>query len=182
MGIMAKQGLVLLFLLICLSLSLAVEVGEEAPKFANPDFDNKFFISKDVVGKGWTIISFFATYCEGCKQELPELEALYKELSARNIPVAILIMATDPEGTQLVKSYFEAHPTIFPVLIDRYKTTTKKYAVEDLPTLFLINPAGQIVFKIDKYETDTVTRVRQLILDGMGFKSEPVKGNTPDAQ
>lgn len=176
---MVKRGLIgLILLIICLMSAWTIEVGKDAPKFANPDFNNKYFVSKDVIGKNWVIVSFFATYCEGCKKELPELEKLYEELTNEQVKVDIIIVATDPEGTPVVKPYFDKNPTTLTVILDRFKATTKKYGVVDLPTLFLINPAGKIAFTIDKYSPETVEKVKALILK----KNPAPKKESPESK
>lgn len=135
-------------LLLCLLLPLpafGLEVGEQAPPFANPDLASRHVLSRDYLGKGWLIVDFFATDCEGCKKELPVLERLSREIPASVLK--ILVFATDAAGQGLVEPFFRQRPTPLPVLLDRYKTTARRYGVSEIPSLFLIDPRGVVVFK-----------------------------------
>ena len=59
-----------------------LDTGDKAPPFANPDLASRHVLSRDFLGKGWLIVDFFATDCEGCKKEIPVLERLNGELGA----------------------------------------------------------------------------------------------------
>jgi len=140
-----KAHPVLLLLLLCAPLGRGLEVGEKAPPFANPDRTNRHVLSRDYLGKGWLIVDFFATDCEGCKKELPILERLSRDFQTTGLKV--LVFATDSEGQSLVEPYFRQYPTTLTVLLDRYQTTVKRYGVSEIPSLFLIDPAGNVVYR-----------------------------------
>jgi thiol-disulfide isomerase/thioredoxin len=152
----------LLLLLAALPL-FALETGEKAPPFANPDLANRHVMSRDYLGKGWLIVDFFATDCEGCKKELPVLERLHGEYGAY---LPILVFATDPAGQQVVEPFFRSSPTSLAVLLDRYQTTVKRYGVSEIPSLFLINPAGTVVLKQVGFQEGLYERIRALVAPG----------------
>jgi thiol-disulfide isomerase/thioredoxin len=157
-----KRLSILLWLAAALPL-FALEPGEKAPPFANPDLSSRHFLSRDYLGKGWLIVDFFATDCEGCKKELPVLEKLHGEFGAR---LPILVFATDPAGQQVVEPYFRSSPTPLAVLLDRYQTTVKRYGVSEIPSLFLINPAGTVVLKQVGFQEGLYERIRTLVAAG----------------
>jgi len=154
------------FLLLWLSAALplfGVEPGEKAPPFANPDLASRHVLSRDYLGQGWFIVDFFATDCEGCKKELPILERLHQELSPR---LPILVFATDPAGQEVVEAYFRASPTSLTVLLDRYHSAVKRYGVSEIPSLFLIDPAGTVVLKQVGFQEGLYERIRALLPAG----------------
>ena len=78
----------------------AAEPGEDAPAFVNPDLQKRHVWSRDYLAKGWVIVDFFATDCEGCKKELPILERLVADHGERGL--SVLVLATDPDGDAVV--------------------------------------------------------------------------------
>jgi peroxiredoxin len=142
----------------------ALEVGEKAPPFANPDLQQKHVLSRDLLGKGWVLLDFFATDCEACQRELPELERLAGELADRKLRVVVL--AVDPQGAEVVVPWFREHPTGLTVLLDRYRTVVQRYGVSDIPSLFLVDPAGVIAFKQVGYREGAVEAIHALVDQG----------------
>ncbi len=135
----------------------ALEAGEKAPPFANPDMTSRHVLSRDFLGKGWLIVDFFATDCEGCKKEIPVLERLQRELSGGGL--TILVFAADLGGQPVVEAYFRDRPTSLTVLLDRYQTTVRRYGVSEIPSLFLIDPAGKVVFKQVGFREDLYEQI-----------------------
>ena len=138
--------------LLCAFNLFALEPGDKAPPFVNLDLSKHHVLSKQYLGKGWVILDFFATDCEGCKKEMPIVEQLYRDFSDQGLQV--IVFATDPEGAEVVGPFFEDTPTPLTVLLDHYQVTVKKYGVEEIPSLFLIDPDGSIVYKEVGYRED----------------------------
>jgi len=139
----------------------SLDTGDKAPPFANPDMASRHVLSRDFLGRGWLIVDFFATDCEGCKKEIPVLGRLDREL--RDAGLTILVFATDLAGQPVVEAYFRGNPTTLTVLLDRYQTTVRRYGVGEIPTLFLIDPDGRVVFKQVGFREDLYERVRGLL-------------------
>ena len=138
-----------------------LEKGEAAARFANPDLDGKYVKGTDVIGKGWLLLDFFATDCEPCKEELPELEELHEQFGEKGL--TFIVFATDSAGSSIVKPYFQANPTAAVVVLDRYKMAAGRYGVDEIPSLFLVNPEGIIVEKAIGYNPETIAEIRSLL-------------------
>ena len=152
----------ILFVLIILSI-YPIEVGDEAQSFVNLDLNEDYIFSKNIIGNGWVILDFFATYCEGCKIEIPELEELLLEFSSEELQ--IIVFATDQEGISVIKPYFAMNPTTVTVLLDPYSVTAKNYNVEEIPAIFLINPEGKVVFKSVGYKEEIVEEIKDILIN-----------------
>jgi thiol-disulfide isomerase/thioredoxin len=139
----------------------ALDTGDKAPPFANPDLNNRHVLSRDYVGKGWLLIDFFATDCEGCEKELPVLERLHREYAPSRLQ--ILVFATDTGGFSVLTPYFRSRPTPLPVLVDRYRVAVKKYGVSEIPALFIVSPEGLIVYQQVGFTEDLYDRIRTLL-------------------
>ena len=158
---MRKTASILLVLLLPVIAVSSLEIGEMAASFANPDLEGKYLLSKNVVGKGWIIVDFFATWCEPCKKEILHLEEMLETYGEDELTV--LVFATDREGGSVVKPYFAENPTTLRVVLDRYGVTSDRYGVETIPTVFLLNPDGEIVVKGVGYSEEVIEEMKALL-------------------
>ncbi len=145
-------------------IALSLEVGAPAPPFVNPGLNKQFVWSRDYLARGWVVVDFFATDCEGCKKELPILEQLLSDFAETGL--TIFVLATDAEGGSVVEPYFRKNPTNLTILVDRYQVAAKKYQVKEIPSLFLVDPLGNIVFKEVGFQPDLYERISALLSQG----------------
>ncbi|MFN3744064.1 MAG: TlpA disulfide reductase family protein [Hyphomicrobiaceae bacterium] len=94
-----------------------------------------------------TIVHFFATWCEPCRDELKSLERLAVALGARRLR----ILAVDVgEPGDRVRRFLERHKISlrFPVLLDVEKQAMRAWAVEMLPTSYVLDGAFCPLWKV----------------------------------
>ena len=139
----------------------ALDAGDEAGTFVNPDLKGDFVFSKDYIGNGWVLMDFFATWCGPCQEELPELEKLYVEFSGQGLKA--FVFAVDTEGSEVVKPFFGEHPTAMTVLIDKYMVTAERYDVEGIPVVFLVGAVGFIVVRGDGFSLEAIEEMRGIL-------------------
>ena len=89
----------------------------------------------------YILLNFWATWCEPCKKEMPELEALYEELKTRNVVVLAVSME---ETADKVGKFLEKNPYKMPVLADPDGKVARLYGVDSIPLTYLITPLGAI--------------------------------------
>lgn len=145
------------FSLICLCLGLSlfypmvktVNASTKMPEFALKNVrDGSVVKSSSFAGKV-LYITFFATWCPPCVQEVPVLVELQNELSASGFSVVGL--SVDQEGSSVVAGFAEKNEINYPVLMTEYKTTTDFGGVFGIPVAFLINKAGNVVKRYTGY-------------------------------
>jgi len=156
---------IVLVLFLSAAICFSLDVGEEAPTFANPDLQGRYVLSSKIVGKNWLLVDFFATYCEPCKEEVPQLEKIRDDFSDYGLEV--LIFSVDKEGKEVISPYFTEQPTTLSVLIDRYKVTANRYGVEKLPTVFLVDEQGLVVYKAEGYRPSTIAELRGILEENL---------------
>ncbi len=92
------------------------------------------------------ILSFFATWCQPCRREIPTLHELQK--SYPDIKIFLVDVA---ENEDLVRKHVKSEAIGLPVLMDRYAKVAEKFGVKGkesvavLPTLIAIERSGKIL-------------------------------------
>lgn len=76
----------LLLLLLCSNAYADVEIGQPAPKLVVTRLDGETFDLSAQHGK-IVIVSFWATWCPPCRQEMPILDAIYHRYHAQGLEV-----------------------------------------------------------------------------------------------
>lgn len=173
--------LIVLLLLACLPLLASTVVRSEsapsalgyqftalappviAPDFTLNDMDDKPHALHDYRGKV-VLINFWATWCPPCRKEMPALEALYQKLGSESFAVLAVNQWEDADHVFAYTGDLNVFPT-FPILFDPESAISEKYGVKGLPTSFLIDKKGQLVYRavggrdFDHAEVERLIRV-----------------------
>jgi thiol-disulfide isomerase/thioredoxin len=91
-----------------------------------------------------TIIHFFATWCESCRDELSALDLLH---ASDDGPRVIAISVGEPPVR--VRRFFEGSPVRYPVLLDEARSAMKAWDIGLFPTSIVIGPDGQSCWRED---------------------------------
>jgi thiol-disulfide isomerase/thioredoxin len=116
-----------------------------APDFVLQDMDEEPHALKDYRGRV-VMVNFWATWCPPCRREMPSMEALYRKFQERGFTVIAVNEWEDPELVFPYMGQLSVFPT-FPVLFDREGEVSQAYQVKGLPTTFLLDRQGRIVFR-----------------------------------
>ncbi len=112
-----------------------------APDFGLKDSNGKTVRLSDYRGKV-VLLNFWATWCGPCKIEIPwfmEFEQKHKDQG-----FAVLGVAMDDDGWDVVKPYLERQRVNYRVLMGTPELADLYGGVESLPTTFLIDREGRI--------------------------------------
>lgn len=90
------------------------------------------------------VINFWATWCPPCRREMPSMERASRLLCAQG---AILLAVNVGETPQTVSEFLTRVPVSFPVLLDESGGVMSDWAIPGLPTTFVIDPDGRIVYR-----------------------------------
>lgn len=155
-----------------------LSIGVEAPRFMLPVIhgsEDKRFGPNVWTGKSakspkkWVVLSFFATYCEPCKKEMPELARLHKAYGDQGLGIFLVSIDKGKEQAQEVAELAQSHKVQFPVLQDRFQVVARRYAAERLPYLLMLDEAG-VVQKIHQGYSDEVQEVLEAeVREGLGL-------------
>ena len=116
------------------------QVGELAPDFQLPDLDGQSISLSDFRGEP-VLINFWASWCGPCRYEMPFIQEVYEEWSARGL---VVLAINKGESLSTAKDFIQSGNYSFPVLLDINQYVALEYNVRGLPTTFFIDKEGMI--------------------------------------
>jgi peroxiredoxin len=87
------------------------------------------------------LLDFWATWCGGCKLELPWYIAFDKQYRGRGL--AVIGVSTDDEGMKIVKPFMAEKHITYPVVIGS-DALQRSYDLDAMPLTLLIDREGRI--------------------------------------
>lgn len=143
-------------------------VGKVAPDFNLPDLNEKEIRLSDFRGKV-VFLNFWATWCKPCREEMPSMEILYKNFEKDGL--VILAISIDRVTTKKdIPPFVKALNLTFPILIDSWGQTDKRYKLMGVPETYIIDQQGVLREKVigprDWTMLDNLQVVTQLLKTG----------------
>ena len=158
--------LTVLFVLLCSTVLMPVVswASVKMPSFALENvLDGKIVDSDTFQGKV-LLLTFFATWCPPCAEEVPILVKLHSELAAAGFSVVGL--SVDQQGASVVAKFIEKREVNYPVLLAEAQTTIDFGGVYGIPVAFLVNKSGNVVKKYTGYiQHDVLEKDIRVLLD-----------------
>lgn len=137
--------------------------GANAADFTLNTLDGGRVTLSDYEGDKVVLVDFWATNCEPCKAEMPEIVKLYDEKRAAGLEV--LAVSIDGPGTQAaLSSYVRRFNMRFPVLLDRETEVFDRYSPKGtMPYTAVIDRDGVIVLRRSGYQAGDEASWKQLV-------------------
>lgn len=89
------------------------------------------------------LLDFWATWCTGCKLEIPWFIEFDKKYRAKGL--AAIGVAVDDEGWQMLRPYLAEHPISYPIVLGNIDVLQKTFQLPaSLPVTLLIDKSGRI--------------------------------------
>jgi peroxiredoxin len=132
------------------------QIGEKTPGFITSTLDGKRIALKDYweqQGKRVLILSFFATWCQPCKEDLRYLQKVQDQYGDKGLQV-LAVLTQDSSKENVVKELMEKLGVKLPVLLDEYGIIGKRYAATALPCNFVVDKEGILRAKYLGYSED----------------------------
>ena len=139
----------------------AVPDKPAAPDFALKDADRKLHRLSEQRGKV-VLVNFWATWCPPCRREMPSMQRAWEKLQGGNFEMYAVNVGED-EDTIFGFTFSTGVELTFPILLDRDAHIIKAWPVVALPTSFVIDPQGRIVYRaVGEREWDDPRLLRQI--------------------
>jgi peroxiredoxin len=111
---------------------------------------NADFTLADLHGKNWNLrqltgkvvlVNFWATWCPPCREEMPDLQALYDEYKDQGL----VVLSISDEKAAEVSPFIAEQKISYPVLLDPGDKVRKQFTVEGIPETFVYDRTGRLV-------------------------------------
>ncbi len=123
----------------------AVPERPAAPDFALKDTDRRLYRLSDSRGKV-VLVNFWATWCPPCRREMPSMQRAWEKLKDERFDMYAVNVGED-EDTIFGFTFSTGVEITFPILLDRDARVVKAWPVVALPTSFIVDPDGRIVYR-----------------------------------
>ena len=126
----------------------ALKVDDSAPIFSLPASSGSDFYLGDAAGaqrkktSRGVVLSFFASWCVPCRNELPLINSFVDELRSTGITVVLVDVKEDIETVRALLTELKVDKPV--AVIDRDGRTAELYGVHFFPTTFFINADGKV--------------------------------------
>ena len=147
---MRKKNLILVLIFIFL-MGLAINLLLTTKKATNiswiaserlSDIDGRVFEINDVSGKRYTILNFWATWCEPCKEEMPSLDKLAVDQNFQNLK--ILPVNIGQEKTNKIDEFYnKTKIKNLEIFYDTDVRLAKKFLLRGVPTTLIVGKDGK---------------------------------------
>jgi peroxiredoxin len=146
-----------------LSIPAEPKVGFRAPDFTLQTLSGETMRLSDLIGRP-VVISYWATWCIPCQQEIPILQNLAKEYQAQGLTV-LTVNAIDQDTVQDVQAMVGEKGMTIPVLLDQGNQFASTYGALFFPTTIFVDASGVIRYIRlgDSSEEDLRTKVENLL-------------------
>ena len=139
----------------CLLLSISsAHAATKMPSFSLPDAVSGATVNNTKFTGKTLLITFFATWCPPCMQEVPTLIELQQQFSKADFSVVGL--SVDEGGPKTVAKFIQNRSINYPVLMADAATARNFGGVVGIPTSFLVDKDGNVVKKYPGYVPHTV--------------------------
>ena len=153
--------------LLILILFLFIELpAQNKTNFTITTLKNKKVELEKLYSKGPVLISFWALWCEPCKEEMRHLNQIYKKYKDNGFTI-LGINQDSPKSVSKVRAYVASHKIDFPIALDPDFQYLQKMNGQSIPYSLLFDKAGNIVYKNVGYlpgdETKLENEIRKLL-------------------
>lgn len=146
-------------LLLTLSTSVfAVSVGDKAPNFKLKNLETGKVESLSKYRGKVVYLDFWASWCGPCRQSLPLLNGLRKDLKKSGFEV---IAVNLDENLSDATDFLNQFPVTYPVLLDPKGIVPSHYKLPGMPTSYLLDRKGRIQKIHVGFKEDDINDIRK---------------------
>lgn len=155
------QSTASVFALCTTSLCLALETDTSAPDFVLPTLESTSTTVQLSEQRGKVVlVDFWAAWCGPCRKSMPMLEELYQK--HKDSGFTILAISLD-DSIQTATRFASQFQTTYPLLIDSQADIADLYQVIGMPTSYLIDRDGKVIWKHQGFKPADMKKISQQV-------------------
>src|SRR5512138_1169927 len=141
----------------------ALAEGKKAPDFTLSTLDGKPFSLAKALANGPIVLAFFKVSCPVCQYAFPFLERLYKAYAGKGVT----IFGVSQDNAKNTSAFMKEFGVTFPMLLDPADnyTVSNNYGLTNVPTIFWINPDGEIEVSSVGWNKTDMERINRMMAD-----------------
>ncbi|WP_293891052.1 TlpA disulfide reductase family protein [Flavobacterium sp.] len=138
-----------------------MSVGQPAPDFKAPTPEGKLGSLKESLGKA-TLIDFWASWCAPCRQENPNVVALYNDFHGKGLNIISVSLDEDAAKWKDAIAKDKLIWTQVSNLKEMQDPIALQYGVTQIPTTFLLDASGKVV-AVDLRGDNLKVKIKELL-------------------
>ena len=135
---------------------------KKAQNFFLEDLDGDFVELDEITGEGPILLSFWATWCKPCIEEMKELNRIYEEYKSEGFNL-VAISIDSEKSVSRVKPFIKSKNYDFTVLFDTNSEVARIYYAQIVPYTVLLDENGSIVYSHMGYKKGDEIVIENLI-------------------
>jgi peroxiredoxin len=120
-----------------------LQVGSTAPRFETLTDLNGRPLQVDFAASPVTVLNFWAPWCPSCREELPDLQAIWEKYEAQGLALLGITYDTDQAAVQAA---VDSYSLTYPIVLDPDAALSMQYEVIGVPETYIVDSAGRITF------------------------------------
>ena len=126
---------------------LPMDVGTRAPDFQAMDLQGRPVSLAQLRGQV-VLVNIWATWCGPCRDEMPSMERLHRELGPRGLKIVAVSVDKPPTGAAELQAFARDLGLTFTVWHDPSGRIQQTYRTTGVPESFLVGRDGVILKKV----------------------------------
>lgn len=148
--------------------AITLEVGDNAPRFSlqklTTTADKQITEGIQNYRGKLIYLDFWASWCGPCRQSLPILEKLRNQYKSKGFEVVAINV---DENLQDALNFLKKYPVSYPILLDPNGNSAKTYNIKGMPTAYLIDKNGVVLFKHEGFKKRDRKKIEKHILESL---------------
>jgi len=133
------------FIALCWIIACTDIYGQDFEPLTVTTIDGNRVSMQDMVSKGPTLVTFWALWCEPCKQELRHLQTLYEKYREKKFTI-LAVNQDNQKSVAKVSSFISSHEYTFTVVTDPNGEIAQMFNVKNIPFGILYDRNGKAVY------------------------------------
>ncbi len=149
-----------------LTLLSPVAAKPTAPDFTLPDSEGQSVKLSDLRGKV-IVLNFWATWCPPCREEMPSMQTLWESFKGKDFELLAVNVGED-EDMVFAFRHELSKALKFPILLDQQSQVARMYPIRGLPTTYVLDKQGRIVYQAVGGRDWNSDEIKQLLRELIG--------------